>query len=112
MSIGSLGPGSLVGNRAKKIGERSEPSGDWREEEGDAASPSPLPTQLASLADFFFSLFPSNEPGPRLEHRMGTTAKVARGEPISEKKNVFLFLGEKKYKMEQKAVRCLIISNF
>ena len=33
----SLGPGSLVGNRAMKIGERSELSGWWRGGESDGA---------------------------------------------------------------------------
>ena len=42
LRFGSLGPGSLVGNRAKKIGE---PSG----------------------YSIFFALFPTKEPGPRLE---------------------------------------------
>ena len=33
----SLGPGSLVGNRATKIGEQSEPKGYWRGGGGDEA---------------------------------------------------------------------------
>ena len=58
----SLGPGSLVGNREKKIRERSEPSGYW--------TPSLLPARLASLANLiFFALFPTKEPGPRLDKR-------------------------------------------
>ena len=59
----SLRPGSLAGNRMKKIGQRREPNG--------------LPARLASFADylfiylfiyyfFFFALFPTKEPGPRL----------------------------------------------
>ena len=58
----SLGPGSLVGNREKKIRERSEPSGYW--------TPSLLPARLVSLANLiFFALFPTKEPGPRLDKR-------------------------------------------
>ena len=63
----SLGPGSLVGNRAKKIGARSEPSGYWRMGEGSVA-PSPLPYPFGSLhSPIFFALYPTKEPGPRLD---------------------------------------------
>ena len=67
----SLEPGSLVGDRAKKIGERSEPRGDWgggggrlpspREGwRGDGATPcpSPVPARLTSLADIFAPFSP------------------------------------------------------
>ena len=41
----SLGPGSLVGNRAKKIGKRSEPTGYWRLGDG-AMEPGDMPLML------------------------------------------------------------------
>ena len=72
-----MGPGSFVGNRARKIGKRSKLSGYWRLGEGETLQlqanywradrrhqrhvsrlrlpfpQSPVPTRLASLADFF-----------------------------------------------------------
>ena len=56
--------------KAKKVGERSVPSGSLAYGEGKGWRP-PFPppqstTRLASLADFFWPFFLTAEPGPRL----------------------------------------------
>ena len=60
-STHSLGPGSLVGSRAKK----SRQAKRARQVLGTDTRTSPLPAQLA-MSLIFFTLFPTKEPGPRL----------------------------------------------
>ena len=56
--------------KAKKVGERSVPSGSLAYGEGKGWRPPFPPPQstarLASLADFFWPFFLTAEPGPRL----------------------------------------------